>query len=131
MEIKGLFDSFHRTCYRGSGRKGLLEPYYIPCERVSACRLALRVCCCAQRCCELSVQRACFWFCSVILEAKGNRNAEDLEKRPAVQEEIRNLESSGTLYDGNLDSWSLSCQISSSLRSVLRIYAVSGGACYT
>ncbi len=57
MEIKGLFDSFHRTC----PRKGLLEPYYIPCERVCGCRLALRVCCCAQRCCE----RASF-LCSVL-----------------------------------------------------------------
>jgi hypothetical protein len=98
---------------------------------VSACSSGLLLCTALLRAGELSVQRDCFWFCSVILEAKGNRNAEDLEKRPAVQEEIRNLESSGALYDGNLDSWSLSCQISSSLRSVLRIYVVSGGACYT
>ncbi len=98
---------------------------------MSACSSGLLLCTALLRAGELSVQRACFWFCSVILEAKGNRNAKDLQKRPAVQEENGNLESSGALYDGNLDSWRLSCQISSSMRSVLRIYAVSGGACYT
>jgi hypothetical protein len=61
MEIKGLVDSFRMTFYRGSGRKGLFEPYYFPYERVYACRLALRVCCCAQRCCEWAS-----FLCSVL-----------------------------------------------------------------
>jgi hypothetical protein len=43
------------------GVRAYWSPIISPYERVCACRLALRVCCCAQRCCE----RASF-LCSVL-----------------------------------------------------------------